>query len=95
MFLSHQEKAMANRRKNDGPEKTIRLGNVSASVFVNETSNNGNGTNEFRSITVQRSYRDDKDNTRYDTSFTARDLPAAIRCLQLAQEYVEQQDVLV
>lgn len=85
------------RRNSNGPEKTIRLGNVSASIFVNQSNGNGNGNsepNEFRSITVQRSYRDEKDKTQYDTSFTARDLPAAIRCLQLAQSYVEQQDVL-
>ena len=83
------------KRNSKGPEKTIRLGNVSASIFVNESSGNGNGeTSEFRSISIQRSYRDDREKTQYDTSFTARDLPAAIRCLQLAQSYVEQQDVL-
>jgi hypothetical protein len=82
------------KRNSKGPEKTIRLGNVSASVFVNESNGNGNNSTEFRSITIQRSYRDDRDQTQYDTSFTARDLPAAIRCLQLAQSYVEEQDVL-
>ena len=82
------------KRNSNGPEKTIRLGSVSASVFVNQSNGNGNGSSEFRSITIQRAYRDEKDQTQYDTSFTARDLPAAIRCLQLAQDYVERHDVL-
>lgn len=72
------------------PEKTFRLGNISASVFVQEGS--GDNGSEFRTVQLQRSYRDG-DETKYATNFTAGDLPAAIRCLELAQSYVEEQDV--
>lgn len=72
------------------PERTIRLGAVSASIFVQTTGSNGT-TREFRSVNIQRSYKDkETEKTRYTSSFTLSDLPAAIRCLQLAQEHVEQ-----
>ena len=59
------------------PEKVFRIGYVSASVFVNETQLDG-GKREFRSVNVQRSYRD-KDETRFTSSFTLSELPQAIR----------------
>jgi hypothetical protein len=72
------------------PERTFRLGNISASVFANEGNEKGT---VFHTVAVQRSYRDG-DKTKYETSFTARDIPATIRCLELAQTYVERKDVL-
>lgn len=70
------------------PEKVFRIGHVSASVFVNEAEGGGGGTREFRSVTIQRSYRDGEE-TKYTSSFTLADLPQAIRVLQLAQQHVE------
>ena len=72
------------------PETTFRLGNVSASVFVNE-ANGDVGKRKFRSVNVQRSYRDG-DQTKFVSSFGLSDLPAAIRVLQLAQEHVESKE---
>ncbi len=72
------------------PETTFRLGNVSASVFVNEVSGDGQ-KRKFRSVNVQRSYRDGEE-TKYTASFGLSDLPTAIRCLQLAQAHVESKE---
>ena len=69
------------------PETTFRLGNISASVFVNEVDGDG-GKRKFRSVNVQRSYRDG-DETKFVSSFGLSDLPTAIRVLQLAQAHVE------
>ncbi len=69
------------------PETTFRLGNVSASVFVNEVDGD-RGKRKFRSVNVQRSYRDG-DETKFVSSFGLSDLPTAIRVLQLAQAHVE------
>ncbi len=69
------------------PETTFRLGNVSASVFVNEVDGDG-PKRKFRSVNVQRSYRDG-DDTKYTSSFGLSELPTAIRVLQLAQAHVE------
>ena len=72
------------------PETTFRLGNVSASVFVNEANGDG-GKRMFRSVNVQRSYRDGEE-TKYTASFGLSDLPTAIRVLQLAQAHVESKE---
>ena len=71
------------------PVQSFRLGSISSSVFANT---NGDSNSTFHSITLQRSYKDG-DKTRYDSSFTMRDLPAAKRCLELAQGWVEQQEL--
>ena len=72
------------------PETTFRLANVSASVFVNEV-NGDSGKRKFRSVNVQRSYRDG-DETKFVSSFGLGDLPSAIRVLQLAQAHVESKE---
>ena len=73
------------------PERTIRLGHVSAGIFVQTTGANGQ-TRQFRTVNVQRSYKDG-DKKKYVSNFTVSDLPAAIRCLQLAQEHIEAQEM--
>lgn len=73
------------------PEKSIRLGNVSASVFLNQAESG----REFRSVVFQRSYRTESDELRFANSFTAADLPVLERVLKLAQEHVEQLETLI
>ena len=73
------------------PERTIRLGHVSASIFVQEVDGKNGAKRQFRNVNVQRSYKDG-DTTKYATNFTLSDLPAAIRCLELAQQHVEAQE---
>jgi len=72
------------------PEKTFRIGYVSASIFVNDTETD-NGKRQFRNVVVQRSYKDG-DETKFVSSFGLGDLPQAIRVLQLAQEHVERKE---
>ncbi len=77
------------------PEATFRLGKISSSVFVQETAANGQQPKrKFRTINVQRSYRDG-DETKFVSNFTMSDLPAAIRCLELAQSHVESKEAEV
>lgn len=73
------------------PEKSFRLGNVSASVFLNQTES-GRG---FRSVVFQRSYRTESDERRFSSSFSVADLPVLERVLKLAQDHVEQIEVLI
>lgn len=72
----------------NAPEKTFRIGLVSASVFVNEIDGD-NGKRTIRNVNLQRRYRDG-DEWKSSTSFGLADLPVALRVLQLAQEYVEE-----
>ena len=55
------------------PEATFRFGNVSSSVFVQETNGDGGPKRKFRTINVQKSYRDG-DETKFGNSFTPRRL---------------------
>ena len=71
----------------NAPEKTFRIGLISASVFANEIDGEG-GKREIRNVQLQRRYRD-SDGWKSATSFGLADLPSAIRALQLAQAYVE------
>ena len=84
---------MAKSRNGSTPEKVFRIGNVSASVFANEVEND-DGTRTLRNVNIQRSYRDGEE-TKYAASFGLADLPRAIRVLQLAQDYVEDQEASV
>jgi len=78
---------------NHSPEKTFRIGNCSASVFVN-TANSRDKKRQFRSVNVQRSYLDGEER-KFTASFGLNDLPAAIRVLQLAQQHVEEHEATV
>lgn len=69
------------------PEKSFRLGLVSASVFVNDIETDS-GPRQIRNVNLQRRYRDG-DEWKSTSSFGLAELPQAIRVLQLAQEHVE------
>ena len=69
------------------PEKVIRIGYVSASIFVNEVKTEG-GTRTVRNVNLQRRYKDG-DEWKSASSFGLGDLPCALRVLQLALEHIE------
>ena len=69
------------------PEKVIRIGYVSASIFVNEIKSEG-GTRTVRNVNLQRRYKDG-DEWKSASSFGLGDLPCALRVLQLALEHIE------
>lgn len=80
------------------PEKVFRVGYVSASVFCNTSSRKeGDETidREFRSVTLQRSYQDDKGDWQYTGNLSLGDLANAIRALTLAQAHVEAEESMV
>jgi hypothetical protein len=80
------------------PERVFRIGNVSSAVFVNTSSREDQGEiveRDFRTVTLQRSYLDNKDERQYANNFTLGDLPNAIRVLQLAMAHVETEEAQV
>ncbi len=81
------------KQSKKSPEKVFRIGHVSASIFLNDAASDS-GSRSFRSVNVQRSYRDG-DETKFTSSFSLADLPQAIRVLQLAQQHVEQAEAEV
>ena len=74
------------------PEKTFRIGLVSASVFVNEVEAEG-GKRRFRSVNLQRRYRDSSDGEWKSTSsFGLAELPQAQAVLELALKHVASEE---
>ena len=71
------------------PEVTYRIGNCSASVFVNEVNGDGKPKRKFRSVSVQRSY---KDGDEFKTTQYLRDndLLRMQQLLTKADEWIEQ-----
>lgn len=64
------------------PEKMFRMGQCSASVFVNRGKNG-----EFRSVALQRRYKDG-DEWKSSSNFAFSDLPHAIAVLQMAMNHI-------
>ncbi len=72
------------------PEKVFRIGSVSASVFVNEV--NGDGPpRQLRNVSLQCSYMDG-DQRKFGSYFSLADLVVAKQVLQLATDYVAEQE---
>ena len=80
------------------PEKVYRVGHVSASIFVNTSTREDGGEKverEFRTVSLQRSYQDEKGTWQYSGNLTLGDLANAIRALTVAQAYVEDNEATV
>ena len=75
------------------PEKVFRIGYVTASVFVHHVSGEG-GSRTLRSVNVQKRYTDG-DEVKYTSSFSLAELPQALRVLNLAASWVEEQEATV
>ena len=69
------------------PEKTIQYGRVKAAVWSNQGENG-----YFRSITLARSYKDDKGEYQNSNSFSLWDLINVIRCTLDAMTYMSPVD---
>ena len=68
------------------PEKVIRFGAISASVFVNEIDTD-RGKKALRNVKLQRRYKDGSE-WKTSSSFTLADLPTAVAVLKRAMAYV-------
>ena len=69
------------------PERVIRFGAISASVFVNEIDTD-NGKKTIRNVKLQRRYRNGDGEWKSSSSFTLADLPVVVAVLERAMEYV-------
>ena len=68
------------------PEKVIRFGAISASVFVNEIDTDG-GKKTVRNVKLQRRYKSGNE-WKTSNSFMLSDLPTAVAVLKRATAYV-------
>lgn len=76
-----------NLEKN-APEKKFRASPVAATVWANEAKTKEGEATMFRTISLERSYRDKDGVWQNTSSMRVNDLPKAILVLQKAYEYV-------
>lgn len=69
------------------PEKKFRAGAVSATVWKNHSEKDGR-INEYKTVSFERSYQNDKGEWSTTNSLRSNDLPKAMLVLQKAYEYV-------
>ncbi len=70
------------------PEKKFRAGAVSATVWLNEGKSNSGESTHWRTISIQRGYKDKDEQWQNTTSMRVNDLPRASLVLQQAYEYL-------
>ena len=70
------------------PEKKFRAGSISATVWLNHGQSKTGETTKFRTISIQRGYKDKDDKWQNTTSMRVNDLPRAALVLTKAFEYL-------
>ena len=69
------------------PEKKIRAGAISATIWKNRSEANGKIT-EYRTISIDRNYRDKSGNWQSTHSLRVNDIPKVQLVLSKAYEYI-------
>ena len=70
------------------PEKKIRAGAVSATVWRNQGQTKTGEPTEYNTISIERSYKDKEGNWQSTNSLRKNDLPKAVVVLQKAYEHL-------
>lgn len=73
------------------PEKKFRSGAISATVWNNKSEKDGKAF-EYRTVSFDRNYKNDKGEWTSTNSLRAGDLPRAILVLQKAYEFLALKD---
>ena len=80
---------MTQENTGNQPEKKFRAGAISATVWLNhgQSKKTGEQTN-WRTISLQRGYKDNNDQWQNTTSMRVNDLPRAALVMRQAYEYL-------
>lgn len=70
------------------PERKFRASPITATIWTNEAKGKDGATNLFRTITLERTYKDKQDAWKTTNSLRVNDLPKAVLVLNKAFEYV-------
>ena len=76
-----------NMNKNT-PEKKFKASPVTATIWVNEVKSKDGDVRSFRTISLERSYKDKEGSWQNTSSLRVNDLPKAVLVLNKAYEYV-------
>lgn len=69
------------------PEKKFRVGAISAAIWLNKSQKDGKDV-EYKTVSFQRSYKDENDKWQSTSQLRAADLPKAVLVLNKAYEYL-------
>lgn len=69
------------------PEKKFKVGGISASVWKHTSTKDGQNY-DYKTVSIDRTYKDDKGAWKHTASFRLADLPKASLVLQKAYEYL-------
>lgn len=70
------------------PEKTFRAGGISATVWQNKGQAKNGEEIDYRTISIDRNYKDKEGNWQRTNSLRVNDLPKATVVLQKAYEFL-------
>ena len=70
------------------PEKKIRAGGVTATVWQNQGQNKSGEPVTYRTISIERNYKDKNDEWKSTNSFRINDLPKVALVTNKAYEYI-------
>ncbi len=70
------------------PEKKFRAGAISATVWLNRGQKPSGEETEYRSISIERNYKDKQDKWQSTNSLRVNDLPKAKVVLHKAYEFL-------
>jgi len=81
---------MQTQNQNTGnlPEKKFRAGAISATVWQNKGQSKDGEEVEYRTISIERCYKDKEGNWQSTNSMRVNDLPRATTVLQKAYEFL-------
>ena len=79
---------METKKEGNLPEKKFRAGAISATVWQNKGQNKNGDEVEYRTISIERCYKDKDDSWQNTNSLRVNDLPRATTVLQKAYEYL-------
>ena len=77
------------------PETKFRAGAVSATVLLNKGQNKEGQPTEYRTISLERGYKDKNDEWKSTNSFRINDLPRAALVLNEAYRYIVLKEMLI
>ena len=80
-------KTQKNEVKANTPEKKFRAGTIAATVWKNQADKDGK-TYEYRTVSFERSYKNEKGEWNTTNSLRLNDLPKASLVLTKAYEYL-------
>jgi hypothetical protein len=70
------------------PEKKFRAGAIAATIWLNKGSRPDGEDSEYRTISLERNYKDKEGNWQSTNCFRVSDLPKAEVVLKKAYEYL-------